>query len=455
MHEHSDVKFASISEWEDFSARHPGVEYIDAFVIDGYGHCVGKRVPVDEVRSLFRDGILFSEACFAADCRGLGHNAGGLGKDDGDPDGAARPMSGSLRLVPWSAMPTAQVHCHMVSPSFGKSVWFDPRMILKNVVAQCSAAGIRPVVACELEFYLIDPKRTAEGKIVAGALPGKSQSRRAANLSLDAVEDAAGFMRLVTEAGKVQGLPVTSLVAEYGVGQFEVNLSHGDDPLLAADQSALLVRLIKGIARSIGLEATFMAKPFVDQPGNGLHLHVSLVDDLRRNRFGASGGEELLRQGIAGLQALLFESFGLFAPNFNSQRRYLGSFVPTTRDWGRNNRSVAFRVPVSGPDARRIEHRVAGADASPHLTMAAVLAGILHGISHKLVPTEPVDGRAADGVDPEFPAGLMLALDRLERASALTKYIPADYLKIYAASRRGEYLDLIADIFPREYDFYA
>ncbi len=455
MHEHQTKPIDLLSEWRAFLAANPDTQYIDAFVIDVNGHTSGKRMPVADAETLYRSGVQFSASCFVADCRGLGHDAGGLGKSDGDPDGTAKPISGTLCRVPWSSVPTAQVLCHMTDVIQGRPVPVDPRVILTHVIDQCTAAGIHPVVACELEFYLISPRRTASGGIEVASLPGRSAARRAANLSLEAVDEAAVFLNRVTEAARVQGLPVSSVVAEYGVGQYEVNLRHLADPLLACDQSALLVRLVKGVARSMEMDATFMAKPFMNQPGNGLHIHVSIVDDQGRNRFGAAGGEVLLRQAIAGMQALLYDSFAIFAPNFNSQRRYLGAFVPTSRAWANNNRSVAFRVPAAHGEARRVEHRVAGSDAGPHLTMAAVLAGLLHGLTHQLQATEPVDGRACEGGDDEFPADLMVALDRMEASTLLIRYISAEFLKIYADSKRGEYLDLIEDVFPQEYDFYV
>ena len=143
-------------------------------------------------------------------------------------------------------------------------------------------------------------------------------------------------------------------------------------------------RLVQGVARAAGCEATFIPKPFIEQPGSGFHLHVSITDAAGANRFGAPGGEALLRRAVAGMQALAGDSPALFAPHFNAHRRFQSLFVPRAATWGFNNRSVAFRLPIAGPAARRIEHRIAGADASPHLVMAAVLAGILHGVEHGL-----------------------------------------------------------------------
>ena len=455
MHEHTARDTAPLSEWQAFQAANPDIQAIDAFIIDLNGNTTGKRLPAADGAKLFKDGVMYSACAPIADCRGLGHNAGGMGQSDGDPDAIARPLSGFLQRVPWAATPTAQAACQMVDLAAGKELWFDPRQILANVVAQCRAAGLHPVVACELEFYLIDPRRTPDGGIAIGALPGRTPARRAGNLSLDAVEDMAVFLNRVDEAAAVQQLPVCGAVAEYGVSQFEVNLRHVADPLLAADHAVLLKRLVKGVARSLGMEATFMAKPFMAEPGSGLHVHVSLVDEAGRNRFGAAGGEALLRQGIAGMQALMYDSMALYAPNFNSQRRFLGPFVPTSRDWGRNNRSVAFRIPVGESEARRIEHRVAGADASPHLTLAAILAALLHGISNRLESTEPIDGRATDSDDADFPGDLIVALDRLEKSKLLAQYIPERYLRLYGQVKRGEYGELLENVFNREYDFYA
>ena len=455
MHEHTPSKTAPVSDWQEFRTANPDIQAIDAFIIDLNGHTTGKRLPAADGEKLYKDGVMYSACAPNADCRGLGHDAGGMGKSDGDPDGIARPLRGYLQRVPWASTPTAQVVCHMVDAAEGKDLWFDPRVILANVAAQCRAAGLHPVMACELEFYLIDPRRAPDGGIALGALPGRTPARRAANLSLEAVDAMAGFLTRVDEAAAAQQLPVCGAVAEYGIGQYEVNLRHVADPVCAADQAVLLKRLVKGVARSLGMEATFMAKPFMSEPGSGLHVHVSIVDEAGCNRFGAPDGEALLRHAVAGMQALMYDSMALYAPNFNSQRRFLGPFVPTSRDWGYNNRSVAFRVPLGQGEARRIEHRVAGADACPHLALAGVLAALLHGITHRLEASAPVEGRVIRSDDADFPSDLLVALDRLEKSSLLAKFIPARYLRVYSQVKRGEFGDLIETIFNREYDFYA
>ncbi len=454
MHERKHGTYAAVGEWDDFLVTNPDIQAIDAFVIDLNGNLQGKRLEAADAPGLFKNGVLFSASSLVADVRGYGMEEHGYGSSDGDPDGAAMPLPGTLVRASWARQPTAQVLCEMTNIQSGRPFWYDPRHVLADVVARCRAEGIHPVVACELEFYLVDPKRAKDGSLRLGAQPGRTPPARGANLSMEAVDEFGEFLERIHVAAKAQGLPVAGCVSEYGVGQFEVNLSHLPDPVVAADQAALLKRLVKGVARSLGMEATFMAKPFVAEAGNGLHIHASIVDEAGCNRFGGPDGEQLLQHAIGGMQALLYDSFGLFAPNFNSQRRYLGSFVPTSRSWAENNRSVAFRIPAQHGAARRVEHRVAGADASPHLVMAAMLAGLLHGIRHKLDPGVPAVGRSVGG-DPEFPGDLIVALNRLSEAKLLSEYIPKAFLDVFVITKRGEYLDLIESIFPREHDFYV
>ncbi|HUX72461.1 MAG TPA: glutamine synthetase family protein [Steroidobacteraceae bacterium] len=453
---HSEIAAAApAAEWARFLRLHPQVAALDAFVIDVNGNTLGKRVPAADAAAVYADGVQFSASALFADCRGLGHNVQGMGGSDGDPDGVALPIAGSLCLAPWTHSPTAQVLCEMRDIESRRPLWFDPRRVLAEVVRGCRDAGIHPLLACELEFYLIDPRRGADGRIALAASSAKAAApRRAANLSMDAVEANAAFLDKVNHAAAAQGVALCGAVAEYGIGQFEINLRHVADPLRAADHAVLLKRIVKGVAMSMGLQATFMAKPFADQPGSGLHVHVSIVDEQGENRFGAAGGERLLQQAVAGMQALMDDSLGICAPNFNSHRRFLGPFVPRSRDWGYNNRSVAFRVPASAAAARRIEHRVAGADASPHLVLAVVLAAILHGIGRELSPTAPAAGRVGGDVEAGQTRGLSAALERTAKSAELAQYLPQRFLELFCELKRKECAALMQEILPAEHDFY-
>jgi len=454
MHESTIGKVAKLTEWQEFYQQNPDLVYIDAFVIDVNGHAVGKRIPVEDADSLYDFGIQYSLAAYIADVRGHGHNALGMGYDDGDPDGSVRPLPQMLARVPWAKVPTAQIVGELQDLQNPKRYFGDPRHILNKIIKQWRALKLQPVVACELEFYLVHHQRDAHGRLMAAPPPGVA-SAKASNLSLDTVSQAEPFLDAIRHAADVQGIPVSSVVSEYGVGQYEVNLHHVADPLQAADHAVLLKRLIRGVARQFGVEACFMAKPFLDQPGNGLHLHVSVVDESGKNIFAGAKGGRSLKQAVAGLQALTAESFALMAPNFNSYRRFKGDFVPTGRDWGANNRSVAFRVPLAQPSGMRIEHRIAGADASPHLVMAAMLAGMHWGLSQSLVATRALQREASEGGDPSFPRELGVALEKLEQAPILSQYIDRSFLQAFAHNRRGEFDDLFGQISPVEYDFYA
>src|SRR5690606_29097645 len=233
------------------------------------------------------------------------------------------------------------------------------------------------------------------------------------------IAELDGFMTLLKDidaAAKAQRVPASGATAEYAPGQYEINLKHEADVVTAGDHAIMLRHLIGAVARNHNFTASFMAKPFVEQAGNGLHVHCSVVDQEGRNIFddGTEEGSIKLRHAIGGLQATLPEAMAFFAPNLNSYRRFAPNiFVPVNCSWGYNNRSVAFRVPAGSPDARRIEHRVSGADANPYLVLAAILAGIHHGIVNEIDPGDPAEGNACDSMDEAIPFFLPSALKRL------------------------------------------
>jgi glutamine synthetase len=452
---------ANEGEWKEFLRGHPELKFVDTFMIGISGQTFGKRESAKDLGRIFRSGVTFSACAALLDVNGHGHNAAGLGFTDGDPDAVGYPVSGTLVSVPWTQSPTAQLLLDMRDAHTGEKLWFDPRKILADIVEAMQADGLYPTVACELEFYLVDSERGADGGLKLSKLNRtKAAPNVPRNLGLDRVDDYADFVNAIERAATLQNLPATTAVAEYGLGQFEINLHHVDDPLLASDQAVLLKRLIRGIARAQGHDATFMAKPFIDQPGNGLHIHVSLCDKDGHNLFSKDGGDALLHNAVAGLQASFAESLGFYAPNFSSFRRFTPhNFVPLNAHWGENNRSVALRIPHSDAHARRIEHRAACADASPHLVMASILSGIHHGLKEKLKPSSPVNLSRADEIDPpphapEMARHFLGALDQLQKAEILSRYMPVKFLKAYSETKYGEYEDLFEKPLPREYDFY-
>lgn len=145
----------------------------------------------------------------------------------------------------------------------------------------------------------------------------------------------------------------------------------------------------------------------------------------------------------------------ILAPNLNAYRRFApDQFVPVNTSWGVNNRSVAFRIPAGGGAARRIEHRIAGAEANPYLVMAAVLAGVHHGLVRGLDPSPPSDGNAGAEADPDMPLRLWTALDRIAQSAVLADYLGPRYPAAYAAIKRSEFEAFLSDVLPREHDWY-
>lgn len=436
---------------------HPGTRFLDAVLFDLCGTAIGKRYLVRDAAKVWSSGVAFCAGITTLDALGACWDVNGIGFSDGDPDATSYPVPGTLVPVPWAAE-TAQVLIAPAPPEGEAGWWFDPRAILAGVVGRFAELGLRPVVACELEFYLVDPARDAAGR-VAPARPARSGRAPEAPrvLAFDKLDEWAGVLAEIDAACIAQGVPAGAATAEYGGAQFEVNLGHVDDPVLACDHALMLRRIVKGVANRHGLEATFMSKPFAEQSGSGLHVHLSLVDDAGRNVFDerTAQGDVRLGQAIAGLQATTYDAMAIFAPNLNAYRRFApNQFVPVNTSWGVNNRSVSFRVPAGGGAARRIEHRIAGAEANPYLVMAAILAGVHHGLARGLEPSPPSTGNAGEEADPAMPLKLWTALDRLEGSALMAEYLGALYPAAYAAIKRAEFEAFLADVLPREYDWY-
>jgi glutamine synthetase len=438
--------------------RHPETRFVDAVLFDLCGTPIGKRVPARDAGKLWSGGVSFCAGITTLDALGACWDVNGIGFSDGDPDATSYPLPGTLVPVPWAEVPTAQLLIAPAPPEGDTHWWFDPRAILATVVARFADLGLKPVTACELEFYFVDPTRDAMGRI-SPATPARSGRAPEAPrvLAFDKLDEWAGILAEIDAACAAQGVPAGAATAEYGGAQFEVNLGHVADPVLACDHALMLRRIVKGVAARHGLEATFMSKPFADQSGSGLHIHASLVDDQGRNVFDETtpDGDRLLGHAIAGLQATTYDAMAIFAPNLNAYRRFApNQFVPVNTSWGVNNRSVSFRVPMGGGQARRIEHRIAGADANPYLVMAAMLAGFHHGLTQQLEPTAPSTGNAGEEADPEMPLKLWSALDRLEGSAILADYLGPRYPAAYAAIKRSEFEAFMAEVLPREYDWY-
>jgi len=451
------------SEPEQFLSAHPDIVAIDMLVPDMNGILRGKQLARSYLGKLYdEDGVRLPGSVYLLDSSGQNVNTYDYGTSDGDPDYYCFAVPNLLVPVPWSRRPTAQVLASMYDAE-GRPFFADPRHVLARVIERLEDIGLRPVVAIEFEFYLLDGEAAAQGIIRPAASPTSEFRPRQTNVyGLDDLYEFEDLLSDIQVACQVQNLPAETFVSEYAAGQFEVNLHHCSDALLACDQAILLERCIKQMARHHGNVATFMAKPFADQAGSGLHVHVSLLDRNGRNVFGGQWDERLnrpvsetLRHAIGGLIEIMPESMALFAPNANSYRRLRpGTYAPTRANWGGDNRTVSLRLPGETDKDARIEHRVAGADANPYLVTAAVLAGIHHGIVNRCEPPLSVVGDAYTQPAREMPVRWSKALDAFEQGTILRSYIGERYAEAFATARRFECENYHYQIQPLDYEWY-
>ncbi|MDR5867637.1 glutamine synthetase family protein [Halomonas koreensis] len=450
----------ALDEARDFLDRHPDIASVDLLISDLNGVLRGKRIPRDNLEKAYRDGVNLPASVFALDILGNTVEETGLGLDSGDGDRVCRPVPGTLMPSPWlRGGRQAQVLMTMEETD-GSPYDADPRQVLARVLERFRRARLTPVVAVELEFYLIDRERDALGMAQPPCSPATGERATHSQLySINELDEYADFLDDIHAAARTQGLPLDTALKECAPGQFEINLIHCDDALAACDSAVLLKRLIKGVALHHGFEATFMAKPYGQEAGNGTHVHISLLDEAGHNVFAADDGAPLgtptLKQAAAGLLELMPACMALFAPNLNSFRRFQpGLYVPMAPTWGYDNRSVAVRIPSGANQARRLEHRVAGADANPYLLMAGLLAAIDHGLRQGLTPPPAISGNAYDQVAPSLTNSWHRALELLEANEVLAEALGPDFLRIFLANRRAERDLAMQAVSKLEYDWY-
>ncbi len=448
---------ADLSEAQAFLDANPEVRSVELLIADMNGVLRGKRIERDALLKIYTDGLCLPGSLFGADITGDTSESTGLGFEIGDMDQLCWPVAGSLAPVPWKPAPTAQLLLRMHERD-GKPFFADPQQLLRAVLKRFTELGLRPQIAVELEFYLIDRQRTAQGAPQPPVSPATGERESSTQVyGIYELDDYHELFDAIAEAAAAQNLPAETAVAEYAPGQYEVNLRYVPDAELACQHAVLLKRLIKAIAPQHGMEATFMAKPYHDQSGSGTHIHISMLDEQGNNVFAAENetGSEALHHAVGGLMACMHESMAIFAPNANSYRRFQAdSFVPMAPTWGWNNRTVAVRIPTGPQHARRLEHRVAGADANPYLLVAALLAAVHHGMKHKTDPGKPVTGNAYEQHPASLPAQWYNALKVFEDCEILSDYFDPAFRKVYLGSRHEERQLFEAQVSPLEYQWY-
>jgi glutamine synthetase len=445
-----------MNEAQAFLDAHPDVQAIELLITDPGGVPRGKLIAREELLALYNEGRCVAGSILGLDVTGEDVEATGLVWSVGDADRICRPVPGTLARANWMSRPGAQVLMSMYEAD-GRPCAADPRHALARSVQRLQQLGLRAVVAAEIEFYLV--ARDAQGKLVPA--PGLLSSRspqRLDSYGLGKLQDMAPLFDDIYAGARLQGLPLRTLMSEYAPGQYEITLLHRDDALRAIDDAILFKRLIRATALKHGLTACFMPKPFADQAGSGMHMHVSVQDESGNNAFAAEdpAGTPLLRHAIAGLQRTMAESMLIFAPNANSYRRFRHqSYAPMAPTWGINNRSVSLRVPAGAPASRHIEHRVSGADANPYLVAATVLAGVHAGIAARLDPGPPITGNGYEsGIAASLPRDWLGAIEAAEGSTFLRDALGEEFLRTYLAIKTQEWDKYNALVPPTDHDWY-
>ena len=415
-------------------ARHQ-VEYIECLVPDFAGVARGKIQAATE----FGDKpVKLPIAIFGQTVTGTYH----MRRDNvRDRDMRCVPDPESVRLAPWATQPTACVLLDCFDAD-DTPVDCDPRAVLKRVLALYEERGWQPVVAPEVEFYLVaaDVADQADGVPESGTVAEPSDFPDP--YGLYQMHELAGFFDTVKAYCDTQKIGVGAFSQELGPGQFEVNFQHGD-ALRAADNVFHFKRTLKHGAANNNLRAYFLAKMSAGQPGSSLHIHQSVCDSDGNNVFSRDDGtaSDLFDGYIAGLQTHMPEALLLFAPYANSYRRFLNYWSsPVNLEWGIDNRTVGLRVPDSAPEARRVENRLAGSDVNPYLAIAGTLACGYLGMTGGLEPRAPVNGSAYD-VPFALHRHFYESLDAFRSSGRMAEILGRDFVRVYCAAKEREFRD--------------
>ncbi len=368
-----------------------------------------------------------------------------------DVDMELRPDPYTIRILPWAREPSAQV-IHDCFTMQGEPIEISPRQVLRRILELYRAEGWRPVVAPELEFYLLQPNLDPRQPLLPPVGRTGRAERSGQSFNIDAVNDFDPMFDDMYEYCEGQGLEIDTLIHEEGMGQMEINLLHGD-PLELADQAFLFKRTVREAALRHDLYATFMAKPMENQPGSAMHIHQSVESlETGENLFSTPDGQpnELLLAHIAGLQQILPDAMALMTPYVNSYRRIVREMsAPINFHWGFDNRTTGFRIPDNNPAAMRVENRIASADVNPYLAIATSLACGYIGMTRNLEPSEPLTGSAYR--EPiQLSRHWYDSLQRLGQSEALREVLGSAFVDVYVSVKEAEFDNFLNVISPWE-----
>ena len=447
------------AEAEGFLAAHPEIEAFDIVLHDSNGIGRGKIIRRHELLSIYKSGRHMPISILGLDICGEDVHETGLIWDQGDGDRRAWPIPGTLVPLVGTNPPRGEVFMSLYNLD-GSQMTSDPRHALQRQVDAMAAEGLYPAAAFELEFFLLENDRDANGKMV----PARDVLDRRRNSKTDvySVDQLHGMLPLFNDiyaGAKAAGIKAETLISEFAPGQYELTLHYRENVMQAADDLMRLKRLVRMHARLHGVTACFMAKPNENYAGSGMHFHVSLQDGKGQNVFiEAVEGQynDTILHAIGGLQQTMGEAMLVFAPHANSWRRFASqSYAPVSPTWGVNNRSVALRIPAGDIRARRIEHRPAGVDANPYLVAATVLAGIRHGLKHRIDPGPEVTGNGYEAqTTVVIPEDWRSAIKLAQGSAFLKDALGEDMHRTFTAVKSAEYARVMRTVSEVDFDLY-
>ena len=438
---------------------HQDIDSLRGITFDLNGVMRGKRLPVSQLKKIISGQMRMPLSTANVDIWGRDIENSKWVFATGDADGACvwtrrgpLPMT-DIKTGKRAAMLPLSLHHDDGTPFMG-----DARNVLASILDSYHAQGLTPVAGVELEFYLASARAAPADTPVTPSSPANgAASLRDGVLAVDELNDYDAFLSDLYAACTEQGVAVDAATSESGRGQFEVTLAHQSDLMKVADDAMLFKHIAKYVARQHGMAACFMAKPYAERPGSGLHVHLSLLDENGHNIFddGGASGTDMMRYAIGGLLAHMADSMLVFAPHLNSYRRLaLEMHAPVVICWGYENRTVAVRVPHGSGAARRIEHRVAGADCNPYLMLAIILATAVKGMQDKTDPGSPIADNAYAHDLPHLPDNWQDAINRFETSALIQSLLPATCQQMYVDCKKQEFREFQQRISPLEYFSY-
>ena len=441
-----------------FLDENPELEKIEFIYVDFNGIPRGKNASPKTLIKASEGGLKMPISSYVLDVWGDNPKGTGLVMS-GDGDAICRIVESSLAITPWSSRNTAQCIVSMEDGN-GDAIYADPRNILNSILNRFKNLGLRPVIAPEMEFYLIDKQLQKNGHPQMPLIPGTNRRYEEVQLlNLSEMDDFEEFFELVEKSAISLGIPAETAIKECAPGQFEINLLHHDDALLMADQAFLMKRLIKNCARKFNLNATFMAKPFSEEAGNGMHAHLSIIDKDGKNIFKVNKNKQpqgVFASAIAGLLKNAPDFLSFYAPHSNSYRRLVhnADHAPTTLSWGNENRTALVRLPEASNNATRLEFRLPSADSNPYLVFASILASVLNGIENEFNLEKETIGNAHAQHEPELGITWREAVHKTSVSSVVKEFFGDRFQQSYQCVKESEIKRFESTITDFEYNSY-